>query len=102
MWRPKVSRAFLRLGAATRLGSDLVAQNCRSVRALIGQDGHVAEPVPTDLRERFLQHFLDAWPERDVAEDRIRSSLVLVIEDEVDGPTLTARLLGQEVSFGLS
>jgi hypothetical protein len=60
----------------------------------------VAAPVSDEFRERFLREFLDAWPERDVEENVIRSSLRLTVTEEEDGPMLVAELLGYETGFG--
>ena len=62
----------------------------------------MSEPVSEALRERFLRHFFDAWPERDVADTDIRSTLKLSIESRDDGPMLVAELLGYTTGFGFS
>ena len=48
-----------------------------------------------ELRERFLATFLEEWPERDVPEDELRTSLELTVTADA----VTAKLLGHEVTY---
>ena len=52
------------------------------------------------VRERVLSRFLAAWPERDVTDDAIASSLAVAVEDGSDGPMLWISLLGGRTGFG--
>jgi hypothetical protein len=52
------------------------------------------------LRDRFLSRFLQAWPDRDLPEDFIRSTLELRLSSEDDGPVVVVRLLGYTTSVG--
>jgi len=59
-------------------------------------------PAPDALRDRFLTTFFAAWPDRDIPDERIRSSLRLVIESDADGRALVVQALGSTISFGFA
>jgi hypothetical protein len=56
----------------------------------------LGEPDLSPGRRRFL----DAWPERDVSEEIIRSGLDLAVSSDDEGSLLTIRLLGRIVTVG--